>query len=619
MPESRSRRKRCSRVSRRSRAHNSPLGTTGIPLLSACVLLGEGRYTGLCVRTAPKGSPSGRQIEGPADRTRPIVMIDDSLSSGTSLLRGIQVLERAGFEVEGAIAFVNFPNRGGRERAEALGYRVETLFDIWSDIEPGEKWLPYGMAAQQSDAWTRDPRIGTALTARARDVLRAVLCGTPVPPKPLAPNLVPQPFSAVGVTLYRNGVAGSSISSRLELDEALVAAATAAAKDHRFTILSPDALKDIQPAVSVLFDPEWIGFCDKAKAARKLRLGRDSIAVRRGESIAMFLESVAPHHGWNKDETVRELLRKARLADGPAHWTTFRTATWRYPVRSQPPQTFGFSTLPFVRFSWKNLDDDLTLMSHFVKSNLSADGQLQYAQIPVPGRRIENGSTARKIFTLASFYSAARRLGRADWAAAARQILMGFTGALDEHGRLLLGGELCGPMAESMLLAASVDLKLGRRTATLAAQLCDLIRDDGAVYPNGQRVRSERDNDYLPNVAALALAKSRSVKFVGKVERFHAYQLRRFRNLHRWGQAGWLPQVCAELHAITRDRSYANTAFEVADWCIDNQVAATGAYLSDLSPGGPTFHTAFIAEGMADALSLALACGDTTRSAVRIF
>src|SRR5471030_1900750 len=68
-------------------------GTTGIPLLTASILLGDGKYTGVCVREQPKGASGGRQIEGPADRSRPIVLVDDSLSSGTSLLNGIRVLE----------------------------------------------------------------------------------------------------------------------------------------------------------------------------------------------------------------------------------------------------------------------------------------------------------------------------------------------------------------------------------------------------------------------------------------------------------------------------------------------------------------------------------------------
>jgi CheY-like chemotaxis protein len=43
---------------------------------------------------------------------------------------------------------------------------------------------------------------------------------------------------------------------------------------------------------------------------------------------------------------------------------------------------------------------------------------------------------------------------------------------------------------------------------------------------------------------------------------------------------------------------------------VERQVAATGAFLTDLAPGGPTFHTAFVAEAIADAWELARAVGD---------
>jgi AMMECR1 domain-containing protein/orotate phosphoribosyltransferase len=110
-------------------------GYTAMPLMSACVLLGGGRYTGLCVREARKAYISGRQVEGRPDRTRPVVIVDDSLSSGTSLCKAITALENDGFTVEGAIALVNFPYRGGLEWATANGYRVETLFEMWTDLE----------------------------------------------------------------------------------------------------------------------------------------------------------------------------------------------------------------------------------------------------------------------------------------------------------------------------------------------------------------------------------------------------------------------------------------------------------------------------------------------------
>jgi AMMECR1 domain-containing protein/orotate phosphoribosyltransferase len=109
-------------------------GYTGLPLLSACVLEGGGRYSGLSIREKRKAYLTNRRVDGVIDRSRPVVIIDDSLSSGTSLHKAITALEDEGLEVEGTIALVHFPYRGAKEWANAAGYRTVTLFDIWSDL-----------------------------------------------------------------------------------------------------------------------------------------------------------------------------------------------------------------------------------------------------------------------------------------------------------------------------------------------------------------------------------------------------------------------------------------------------------------------------------------------------
>ena len=109
-------------------------GYTGLPLLAACILEGGGAYTGLSVREKRKPHLTNRRIDGNVDHTRPVVVIDDSLSSGTSLSKAIVALEEEGLEVEGTVALVHFPYRGAKEWANAAGYRTVTLFDIWQDL-----------------------------------------------------------------------------------------------------------------------------------------------------------------------------------------------------------------------------------------------------------------------------------------------------------------------------------------------------------------------------------------------------------------------------------------------------------------------------------------------------
>jgi AMMECR1 domain-containing protein/orotate phosphoribosyltransferase len=793
-------------------------GTTAIPLLSSCILLGKGKYTGVCVRENPKGGKEGRQVEGPAKKAESIVLIDDSLSAGTSLLNGIAVLEQKGFQVEGAVALVHFPHRGGRERAEALGYRVEVLFDIWQDlkmprpvhvpgflrvgqfartkdtieeglpptqvarlvaesllayaaipepphsfdtfyegrggvwvsfrdrrtnvrlardgfwhfnpddadvyrdvvlataktvqsgglhlaqlkelkiavtffgplqlikpkgldfsrygvvvrssvwpvkvggalpntqvftseceqldlakrnaslgafepyelyrhtvakqVEPGEAWLPYGVADEPIMAWTNDPTIGEKLVSRAHAAAGAFLTGKASGTMPLEPRLIPVPIGAVGVTLLKNGVLGCAVSERRGLDEAVVAAAEAAVQDARFATITAESFNNVQASVSVLYDPEQIPWTTAKSAVVKLRLGRDSLAVKNGDKQAIFLESVAPHYDWEKEKIAERILKKACIADQSGQWTTFRTTTWLGTGASVVRQSFGFADLPAGRCDAKSLYGDLALVGGYIDANLLESGLPLYARTPVPGWVWEEGSAARLIHGLGGLLQAGRLLGRADWMSRAeRGIRLCLEAVQVPAGRLLLDKQRCGPMADCDLLAVSCDAGLASadwpQIDALFERVSAMFRPNGWIHPDGQPVRSERDADYLPNAAILAIAAYKAANPTGlaaKLEPYRAWQERRFRLLHRWGQAGWLPQACAEVFRATGGCEYSSTAFLVADWCLEQQIDATGAFLTDLSPGGPTFHTAFIAEGIADTWATAMACQDYERA-----
>ena len=109
-------------------------GFGAMPLMTACVLRGDGRYTGLAVRPERKKYGGQRQIEGAGDKSRKVVLVDDSISSGTSFSQAAAILEGEGYEVEGAICLVDFSKRGGAERARARGYHLETVYDVWDDL-----------------------------------------------------------------------------------------------------------------------------------------------------------------------------------------------------------------------------------------------------------------------------------------------------------------------------------------------------------------------------------------------------------------------------------------------------------------------------------------------------
>jgi len=125
-------------------------GYTGLPLLAACVLQGGGRYNGLSIRETRKAYLTNRRIDGVLDKSQPVVVVDDSFSSGTSLHKAISALEAEGLEVEGTVALVHFPGRGGKQWASRGGYRTLTLFDIWKDLGMADP--PTGYAGHRRTA-----------------------------------------------------------------------------------------------------------------------------------------------------------------------------------------------------------------------------------------------------------------------------------------------------------------------------------------------------------------------------------------------------------------------------------------------------------------------------------
>lgn len=124
------------RLSSFSSTQIATYGISAIPLLAACVA--RGRYSGLVVRRERKAYGAARKIDGPIDRARSAVVIDESISSGFSAYEAICALEAEGVEVEGVVCLVEFTGYGAAEWLRGRGYRVETVFDVWSDLErPG--------------------------------------------------------------------------------------------------------------------------------------------------------------------------------------------------------------------------------------------------------------------------------------------------------------------------------------------------------------------------------------------------------------------------------------------------------------------------------------------------
>jgi len=109
-------------------------GLTAVPILQSCITRSNGKYRGLLVRKERKKHGSLKLIEGPLDPNEPIILIDDSISSGTSSAEACELLEQAGLRVEGGIFLVRFGWDAGYAWLQERGYHVEAVSDIWDDF-----------------------------------------------------------------------------------------------------------------------------------------------------------------------------------------------------------------------------------------------------------------------------------------------------------------------------------------------------------------------------------------------------------------------------------------------------------------------------------------------------
>ena len=82
------------------------------------------------IRSQRKGHGRRRLVEGPIDRSHPVVLLDDILNSGRSAIKAINLLQKDGFKVAGVMTLFNFTWSGGRNRVENEGIWVDSLLDL---------------------------------------------------------------------------------------------------------------------------------------------------------------------------------------------------------------------------------------------------------------------------------------------------------------------------------------------------------------------------------------------------------------------------------------------------------------------------------------------------------
>jgi orotate phosphoribosyltransferase len=82
------------------------------------------------IRKAAKGHGTARRIEGEMQPGEKVVIVDDVVTSGNSVIEAIKAAEDYGLKVIKVIILVDRKEEGGRQRIEELVPNVESIFTV---------------------------------------------------------------------------------------------------------------------------------------------------------------------------------------------------------------------------------------------------------------------------------------------------------------------------------------------------------------------------------------------------------------------------------------------------------------------------------------------------------
>ena len=102
-----------------------------IPLACAAIAVPEGdRLAGFFVRRERKEHGLQRWVEGPVERGARCLVVEDTVTTGGSMVAAIERLRSEGLEIVGALCVVDRLAGGGRAIADAAGAPFEALVTI---------------------------------------------------------------------------------------------------------------------------------------------------------------------------------------------------------------------------------------------------------------------------------------------------------------------------------------------------------------------------------------------------------------------------------------------------------------------------------------------------------
>lgn len=113
------------------------VATAGIP--HAAIVADKMDLPMIYVRSKPKDHGRGKQMEGRINQQDPIVLIDDLLSTGKSVLNAAQALKNEGYNVIGVVAIFSYELPDSTKNFKEAGIEFDTLTNYSTIIEQAKE------------------------------------------------------------------------------------------------------------------------------------------------------------------------------------------------------------------------------------------------------------------------------------------------------------------------------------------------------------------------------------------------------------------------------------------------------------------------------------------------
>ena len=280
--------------------------------------------------------PAGFQTTVRAQRAKSIPNVQTGACGEAPILAAMAAARCLGATRGEVISYANSGDVSIGERARVVGYGavVFTAAAKEKTVNRAGQSIPALSAVPAAASTSLNAADKKALLAFARETLSRFFLTDTVP---LARgfNTALQQTRGVFVTLKQKGELRGCIG-RIIGDEPLVNLTGAmtiqsAFNDSRFPPLTAAELNLTEIEISVLTPMKEV-----ARAA-DIVVGRDGVLLSKGGSSAVFLPQVATEQGWNREEMLDHLCRKAGLAAG----------SWKEGARLSTFQAMVFSESEF--------------------------------------------------------------------------------------------------------------------------------------------------------------------------------------------------------------------------------------------------------------------------------